>query len=389
MSCYHPNVTTCIPGVYQDKWIFRGAGYRVPRSVVPFADDYHEGVNFFEIDNASGHYFLPDVEARIDGAFGEMLPYSVQVPCQQCIGCRLDYSRSWADRIVMEMLSTLGPCWFLTLTYDDDHISDTYVRSSDGSVNSFLYVHEGVQVELTARSVMPDHIQKFLKDLRRYYEYHFDHKGIRFYVSSEYGPKTRRPHYHMCIFNLPIFDLKKECNNKLGDALYSSETLSRIWSKGFVTIGELTWQSAAYVARYVVKKIKGKDSGEFYERHGSVLPEFCRQSNRPGIGAMYFESHYKEIYATDEIFLPSSRQFNGKTKPPRYFDKLLEKLQIDGLADPDVKSLARIKADRTRFSVDVEYNRYIVSGLFDAEYFAIKEKNHNIAIKSLVRSLDN
>lgn len=388
MSCYHPNVMTCVPGVLQDKWIFRGAGYRVPRSAVPFADDYQEGVNFFEINNASGHYFLPDVEARLDNSFGGMPPYSMQVPCQQCIGCRLDASRTWADRIVMEMLSTSGPCWFVTLTYDDDHIEDTFVKSSDGTVNTFLYMHEGIEYELLARSVVPDHLQKFNKDLLQYYNYHYDHVGIRFYASAEYGPKTRRPHYHMCIFNLPIHDLTKVCNNKLGDALYSSETLSRIWKRGFVTVGELTWQSAAYVARYVVKKIKGKESADFYARHGGVLPEFSRWSNRPGIGGKYFDEHYSEIYATDEIFLPSSRKFNGKIKPPRYFDKLLDKLQSQGNCDPGIKSLARIKADRSRFALDSEYNRYIVSGLFDAEYFSIKEKNHNNAIKSLVRSLD-
>lgn len=48
-------------------------------------------------------------------------PDSILIPCGRCLGCRLDYSRSWADRMMLE-LETSGSAVFLTLTYDQDHV---------------------------------------------------------------------------------------------------------------------------------------------------------------------------------------------------------------------------------------------------------------------------
>ena len=37
-------------------------------------------------------------------------------------------------------------------------------------------------------------------------------------------------------------------------ALYNSTTLEKIWKKGFVGICEMTWETCAYTARYMMKK---------------------------------------------------------------------------------------------------------------------------------------
>ena len=45
----------------------------------------------------------------------------VPLPCGQCIGCRIDYSRQWANRCLLE-LKYHDSAWFCTFTYDDDHV---------------------------------------------------------------------------------------------------------------------------------------------------------------------------------------------------------------------------------------------------------------------------
>lgn len=49
-------------------------------------------------------------------------------------------------------------------------------------------------------------------------------------------------------------DLKPLKMNKTGDWLYTSKKIQTKWGKGIVIIGNLTYESASYVARYTNKK---------------------------------------------------------------------------------------------------------------------------------------
>mgnify|MGYP000685533153 CR=1 FL=1 len=110
------------------------------------------------------------------------------VPCGRCIGCRLKYSSDWGVRCYVE--STLHTYnYFITLTYDEEHVPKKLVPDENGSPH--------YRNDLVAK-----HFTKFMKDLRRYYEYHFDHKDIRFYGSGEYGDSTYRPHFHILLLYL-------------------------------------------------------------------------------------------------------------------------------------------------------------------------------------------
>lgn len=60
--------------------------------------------------------FSPDILIELRENEGAIL-----VPCGNCIGCRLDYSKQWANRLMME-LQYHDSAYFVTLTYDDDHI---------------------------------------------------------------------------------------------------------------------------------------------------------------------------------------------------------------------------------------------------------------------------
>ena len=123
------------------------------------------------------------------GSFSDFLERDdiVRIPCGQCIGCRLEYSRQWAIRCVLESkVHPVGTCWFVTLTYDDDHCP----------FNSYACDVETGEVTYPVRSLVPSDLTKFMKDLRRFYSYHFKHDDIRFFASGEYGSKNGRPHFH-------------------------------------------------------------------------------------------------------------------------------------------------------------------------------------------------
>lgn len=98
--------------------------------------------------------------------------------------------------------------------------------------------------------------------------------------------------------------------------------------KGFVVVAPVSWDTCAYTARYVMKKVGGVSLDDYVV--SGVEPEFVRMSRKPGIGARYFERHYKEIYENDEVFIKSS-DGGRKTKPPKYFDKKYEELDPERL----------------------------------------------------------
>ena len=112
----------------------------------------------------------------------------------------------------------------------------------------------------------------------------------------------------------------------------------KIWGKGFVTIGDLTFDSAAYVASYTMKKAnlptsknpevleRQRTTYRRYERTDTetgetwnVKPEYATMSRRPGLGSSWFEKYKGDIYPHD--FAIGNGQ---KFRPPKYYDTLLE-----------------------------------------------------------------
>ena len=180
------------------------------------------------------------------------------VPCGQCIGCRLERSRMWAVRCVHEASLHADNC-FITLTFDDSHLS-----------------HTG--------TLITSDFQKFMKRLRK----EFSGRRIRYFHCGEYGEKLGRPHHHACLFGFDFSD-KVLWSVRSNVKLYRSPTLDRIWGQGYCTIGDVNFESAAYVARYVTKKITGEVAVDHYKvgvdvSTGEVIskkPEFVTMSRRP------------------------------------------------------------------------------------------------------------
>ena len=209
----------------------------------------------------------------------------IKLPCGQCLGCRIAKSRDWALRCVHEASLYENNC-FITLTYDDEHLP------KDGSLNV-------------------EDIQKFFKRLRKRYG-----NGIRFLQCGEYGSQFDRPHHHACIFNFDFPD-KELISCASGNMLYISKSLSELWPFGFHTIGALTYDTAAYVARYVTKKITGDMAKDHYKGR---KPEFITMSRRPGLAHGWYEKYKNDLYPKDFVTIN-----NGiKLKPAKYYDRLFD-----------------------------------------------------------------
>ncbi|MDO3651330.1 rolling circle replication-associated protein, partial [Nocardia mangyaensis] len=155
-----------------------------------------------------------------------------------------------------------------------------------------------------------EHFQKFLKRLRNSQPL----KTIRFFHCGEYGDQGGRPHYHACIFNHDFTD--KEHYKTVGDyPLYHSKELSRLWPYGFCTIGTLTFETAAYTARYITKKITGPEAEQHYNGR---KPEYITMSRRPGIAKQWLNQYKSDVYPNDYVIV------NGKKcGAPKFYDQQL------------------------------------------------------------------
>lgn len=180
--------------------------------------------------------------------------------------------------------------------------------------------------------------QDFMKRFRKAIE----PRKIRFFHAGEYGEKRGRPHYHAIIFGESfscgrcVHTLPLKCvycgaykfdRSPRGDVTWLSPALDELWGFGLARIGAVTFESAAYVARYCTKKITGPRAGAHYERICeatgeifSLKPEYATMSRRPGIGALHFDKFNSEIYPSDVVAVRGVL-----CKPPRFYDRMLEK----------------------------------------------------------------
>jgi hypothetical protein len=265
------------------------------------------------------------------------------LPCGQCVGCRLERSRQWAVRCMHEASLYDNNC-FITLTFSDQYLP------SDMSLD----VRE---------------FQLFMKRLRKRFG-----EGIRFYHCGEYGEVYGRPHYHAILFNFDFED-KYVWSVNNGHRLYRSPSLEEVWPYGHSSIGTVTFESAAYVARYVMKKVTGDDAEEHYKwtdpNTGEVFdrkPEYTTMSRRPGIAKKWYDQFKDDVYPSDFVVV------NGKkVKPPKYYDYLYEHEYPSDLE----KIKKGRKANAKKFADDNTRERLVV-----------REKCQLAKLANLPRNLD-
>lgn len=278
------------------------------------------------------------------------LPY-VSVPCGQCIGCRLERSRNWAIRCVHEASLHDQNC-FLTLTYADEN-TDHLPRSFDPETGE---IGPGSRISLNKRDIC-----LFMKRLRKRFG-----SGIRFLQCGEYGDLNGRPHHHVLLFGFAFSDLELLPGRRPGGVrLFRSAVLEELWPYGHSAVGELTFESAAYVARYVVKKVTGK----FADWHYCGLePEYITMSRRPGIAHDWIEKNLDDVYPKDKVFIREGKV----SRPPKYYDKIYD------LKKEDFWKIRRIRVCRAeRYNSDRSVRR-----LCDRETCQL------LKAKKLVRNLE-
>lgn len=225
----------------------------------------------------------------------------LSLPCGKCIGCRIKYSQDWAIRCVHES-QLYEQNSFLTLTYDDDYLP------KDGSLNK-------------------KHFVDFMKRLRK----SIQPKKIRYFMCGEYGEQLDRPHFHAIIFNHDFSDDRVEFKYRKSSILYTSEALNKLWPYGFSSIGSVTYATAAYVAKYAIKKITGELAEYHYQ---GKTPEYAQMSRMPGIGTEYFNRYRDEIFQHDSIVL------NSREYPiPRFYTNKFEEEEIKTLKSNRVKKI--------------------------------------------------
>lgn len=238
----------------------------------------------------------------------------MEIPCGQCIGCRLARAAEWATRAMHEKRMHEESA-FLTLTYRPKALTKT----SDGA------------------TLVKRDLQLFMKRLRK-----ARGPGLRFLACGEYGETTQRPHYHVLLFNTCFPDMKyhqMSGENKL----YASVELDYLWQLGNCLIGDLTFESCAYVAGYVVKKITGRGAAAHY---GARLPEFQTMSKLGGIGLDYYKKYGEEIYQHDSVIMRGH-----EVKVPRYYDikhQLVDPARLEVLKGERRKRAMAAKEDNTK-----------------------------------------
>ena len=268
----------------------------------------------------------------------------LKVPCGRCIGCTLAKSRDWAIRCVHEA-SLHKDNIFITLTYNDDHLPEN-------------------------ASLVPDHFTLFMKRFRKSIE----PRQIRFYMCGEYGENFGRPHYHAIIFGYAFPDAVAHQTVR-GLTTYVSEQLSELWGMGFCTIGAVTYESAAYCARYVLKKQYGQQSRDHYtsvdKETGEIrhrLPEYARMSRGTGLGKDWILKYLEDTYPADHVI-----HRGREVRVPPYYDRVLAKERGD-------EALATVKAGRVAKAIAHEENN-------SRSRLKVREKVQKHKLQLLKRSL--
>nr|UXQ88157.1 MAG: replication initiation protein [Microvirus sp.] len=278
----------------------------------------------------------------------------IHLPCGTCIGCKLDRSLMWAIRCVHEAQQH-NQNSFITLTYSDDNLP-------------------------TDRSLTHSHYQTFIRELRRQYP----SLTIRYYMCGEYGTKPRtldmktspgklhRPHYHACLFGIDFPD-KEIFKEDEGIITYTSDKLTSIWGRGFTTTGDLNFDTAAYTARYIAKKVTGEKAEEHYQTTchitGNLInlePEYNTMSRRPGIAYTWFQKYVKDIYPSDYLI-----HEGHKVKTPRYYDNQLTDEGLELIKEKRKVHARKNQKDNT------------------PERLAVREKVKQLKYIKLTRSYEN
>lgn len=347
MACYHPNKVFQIGTKDNGKADLMFCGY---------------SVHHVECD-AKGNW--QRVYNDFDSNYRHKAVYAyTEVPCGNCIGCRLDYAKAWSERLMIE-LQTHKSAYFATITYNDAHLPTVAYTSPETG-----------EIGLRIGTLQKRDIQLFIKRLRKN-----TGQKLRYYCAGEYGSQTLRPHYHMIIFGLELDDLVPYSRNGQGNVLYTSATVQNAWLDtegvpiGYIILGEVTKESCEYTARYCMKKVDTDQS--WYDERG-MQREFTLMSTKPGIARGYYDTH-PDCLDYEHINL-STAQGGIKVKVPKYFWRVSEEQDPERLKNHKNANKKRA-VDSSRAKLEHTSQEYL-------EYLETEEKARLARIKGLKKRKD-
>lgn len=330
MPCYHPRIAFPTELLPSGKWKF------VPSCPPENPSDF--------LKNYRGYQWP---------GWKPGMPDPVLVPCKKCFGCRLDYSRLWADRMMLEY-DHWHKAIFLTLTYDNEHV----VPVIDPATGEYIHL-----------TLWKKDVSDFLKRLRG--RKRFEDRKIRFFCSGEYGEHTARPHYHLIIFNVSVEDFpdrEYHGRNELNQVYFASEELAQIWNKGFILLAETSWNTFAYVSRYVLKKSRHWFHPDFL----GCAPEFSLMSRNPGLGAFYFEDH-PEFKDLDVLYIEGC---DKDIRVPKY--------NLDRLYKDSPEEYAVLKQQRRQGYIDAQLVKLSQTTISELEVLENQENSKLGRIGSII-----
>lgn len=267
--------------------------------------------------------------SRLPSKGYEILDF-IKVPCGICSECLNNKARNWVSRLMLE--SKLHDYnYFLTLTYDDEF--------------------------LLSQNLNPNDFSNFMKKLRVKLERDFNYTGLRFYGVGEYGSQFARPHFHIILFSDVDLssDFKYYKKNEFGDIVYISDYIANIWKKGFITIGNVSPASCAYVARYCEKKQLLTPLQKENLRAKGIVPEFSRMSRRPGIASEFLDLALDKFLNKEKLVISK-----GVCDMPYYF-----------LKKGKEQELIEIQRDKSNIKLN---KAFYMTGLYLGDYLLINDE---------------
>lgn len=287
------------------------------------------------------------------------------LPCGKCLHCRLQLARAKAIRCVHQAKQSNYNC-FLTLTYDNAHIP------GDGSYNKN---HPVAFVKKLRDKLCRDlgcRIKYSSLDTGKVRSFYIHRcPKIKTFGCAEYGEQLSRPHFHLIIFGWypPDAKYKELSGNRWSEKtnkIYTSEILTKLWEHGFHSIGDLTLESAQYVAGYVTKKIGGERAKDHYKN----LPPERTICNSQGIGLEWLKKYYFDLLINNSVV------HNGKELPiPTFYIRKLK--DIDPVCYEELK---KIRIDAIKYiDLDSTRDRVLTRYQIQEKMFSEKKRSYENA----------
>lgn len=236
---------------------------------------------------------------------GKYYEDNVYAKCGQCYPCKITRVRGWIFRLKKEM-EVSHTAYFLTLTYNNEFVPIT--KNGWMSLSNTKYIKENGKTKQESSDV-----QKYLKRLRILQSQNENFTKdrlpkISYYCTAEYGTKSKRPHYHLIIFNVLNENHLDEAWTKDGKSM------------GLVHFGKVNEASIAYTLEYICES-KNKE----YVPRDDRVPEYSIMSK--GLGSNYLSEAVKKFHQQNWKDMYITIEDETKIALPKYYrDKIYKTL---------------------------------------------------------------